>query len=224
MKPLLKVETLVKRYFSGSGINSNSKETVQAVSGVSFELYKGKTLGLVGESGCGKTTVGRMTLRLIEPTEGKIWFDDTEITALNNKELTALRPRMQIIFQDPYSSLNPRFTAERIIGEALSIHKRMDPNSLREKVVDLMEQVGLTSDQLKRYPHEFSGGQRQRIGIARALSLDPDYIVCDEPVSALDVSIQAQVINLLRDLQEKYELSLLFISHDLNIVKHLSQD
>tara|TARA_B100000686_G_scaffold354653_1_gene466157 strand:- start:1687 stop:2652 length:966 start_codon:yes stop_codon:yes gene_type:complete len=222
MKPLLKVESLVKRFATGSGMFSGSKQIVQAVSGVSFELHKGQTLGLVGESGCGKTTVGRMTLRLIEPTEGKIWFDDIELTSLKNRELNALRPRMQIIFQDPYSSLNPKFTIERIIGEALMIHKRLDCNRLKERVVELMEQVGLSPDYLKRYPHEFSGGQRQRIGIARALSLNPEYIVCDEPVSALDVSIQAQIINLLKDLQDKFHLSLLFISHDLNVVKHLS--
>ena len=222
MKPLLKTESLVKHFTSKKGFFSNTSETIQAVNGVSLELYKGQTLGLVGESGCGKTTLGRMTLRLVEPTEGKIWFDETEITALSEKELTALRPRMQIIFQDPYSSLNPRFSAERIIGEALSIHKKISRKSLKERVAELMELVGLSPDYMKRYPHEFSGGQRQRIGIARALSLDPDYIVCDEPVSALDVSIQAQVINLLKDLQEKYDLALLFISHDLNVVSYLS--
>jgi peptide/nickel transport system ATP-binding protein/oligopeptide transport system ATP-binding protein len=196
---------------------------VKAVDDVSFEIHEGEILGLVGESGCGKTTVGRMSLRLMQPTSGNVYFEDVDIFRLNRKELARLRPKLQIIFQDPYSSLNPRFTVEQIIGEALSVHFRINGKALRTKVESLMEKVGLSSMYLNRYPHEFSGGQRQRIGIARALALGPRYIVCDEPVSALDVSIQAQIINLLQTLQQEENLSMLFISHDLNVVKHLSQ-
>lgn len=205
------------------GLLSREVGQVKAVDDVSFDINKGEILGLVGESGCGKTTVGRMTLRLMEPSSGNVYFEGADIFELNRKELVKFRPKMQIIFQDPYSSLNPRFTVERIIGEAIAVHFHINGKQLREEVESLMEKVGLSPMYLNRYPHEFSGGQRQRIGIARALALGPSYIVCDEPVSALDVSIQAQIINLLQSLQEKENLSMLFISHDLNVVKHLSQ-
>ena len=223
MKSLLKVQSL-KKYFSVyGGLLSRVIGHVKAVDDVSFEIKEGEILGMVGESGCGKTTVGRMTLRLLEPTAGKVFFEDTDIFTLKGKEMAMIRRKMQIIFQDPYSSLNPRFTVERIIGEALSVHGIAHGNDLRKKIERLMEKVGLSKRYLNRFPHEFSGGQRQRIGIARALALNPKYIVCDEPVSALDVSIQAQIINLLQSLQKEENLSLMFISHDLNVVKHLSQ-
>ncbi|MBT6718128.1 MAG: ABC transporter ATP-binding protein [Nitrospina sp.] len=223
MKTLLKVQSLKKYFPVYGGLLSRVIGQVKAVDDVSFEIKEGEILGLVGESGCGKTTVGRMTLRLLEPTSGKVFFEDTDILKLKGKELTMIRPKMQIIFQDPYSSLNPRFTVERIIGEAISVHGLAQGNDLQKKIETLLEKVGLSRMYLKRYAHEFSGGQRQRIGIARALALNPKYIVCDEPVSALDVSIQAQIINLLQSLQKEDNLSLMFISHDLNVVKHLSQ-
>jgi len=223
MKKLLTVRSLRKYFPVYGGLLSKVVNQVKAVDDVSFEIHEGEILGLVGESGCGKTTVGRMSLRLMQPTSGNVYFEDVDIFRLNRKELARLRPKMQIIFQDPYSSLNPRFTVEQIIGEALSVHFRINGKALRTKVESLMEKVGLSSMYLNRYPHEFSGGQRQRIGIARALALGPRYIVCDEPVSALDVSIQAQIINLLQTLQQEENLSMLFISHDLNVVKHLSQ-
>jgi peptide/nickel transport system ATP-binding protein/oligopeptide transport system ATP-binding protein len=219
----LTVRSLRKYFPVYGGLLSKVVNQVKAVDDVSFEIHEGEILGLVGESGCGKTTVGRMSLRLMQPTSGNVYFEDVDIFRLNRKELARLRPKLQIIFQDPYSSLNPRFTVEQIIGEALSVHFRINGKALRTKVESLMEKVGLSSMYLNRYPHEFSGGQRQRIGIARALALGPRYIVCDEPVSALDVSIQAQIINLLQTLQQEENLSMLFISHDLNVVKHLSQ-
>ena len=221
--PLLKVNNLVKHFPIKGGIFGRVSEKVHAVDGVSFELAAGETLGVVGESGCGKSTTGRCILRLIEPTSGEVWFDGKNVTALGKTELRAMARDMQIIFQDPYASLNPRMTVGTIIGEALTIHKLT--NSAREyedRIVELLETVGLNADQMRRYPHEFSGGQRQRIGIARALAVTPKLIVCDEAVSALDVSIQAQVINLLEDLQEKFNLTYLFIAHDLSVVEHIS--
>ena len=223
MNKLLTVRSLKKYFPVYGGLFSRVIGQVKAVDDVSFNIHEGEILGLVGESGCGKTTVGRMSLRLTQPTSGVVNFEKANIFKLNKKELGKLRPKMQIIFQDPYSSLNPRFTVEQIIGEALSVHFHIKGKELRARVESLMEKVGLSSMYLNRYAHEFSGGQRQRIGIARALALGPRYIVCDEPVSALDVSIQAQIINLLQTLQQEENLSMLFISHDLNVVKHLSQ-
>ncbi|PIQ98195.1 MAG: oligopeptide ABC transporter ATP-binding protein [Nitrospinae bacterium CG11_big_fil_rev_8_21_14_0_20_56_8] len=222
MKPVLQVRALKKFFPVYGGFLSHVVGQVRAVDEVSFDIFEGETLGLVGESGCGKTTVGRMTIRLIEATSGQALFEGQDLFQLSPQELSAVRPRMQIIFQDPYSSLNPRFTVERIVGEAMLIHNRANRMNLKEKVGEVLEKVGLSSRYMKRYPHEFSGGQRQRIGIARALALDPRYLACDEPVSALDVSIQAQIINLLQALQEETRISMLFISHDLNVVRHLS--
>ncbi|MGN6828436.1 ABC transporter ATP-binding protein [Paucibacter sp. M5-1] len=221
--PLLKVENLVKHFPIKGGLLGREQARVHAVDGVSFELMAGETLGLVGESGCGKSTTGRCILRLIEPSSGRVWFDGREVTALGKSELRALARDMQIIFQDPYASLNPRMTVGAIVGEALTIHKLAKNRADYEgRIVELLETVGLSADHLRRYPHEFSGGQRQRIGIARALAVSPKLIVCDEAVSALDVSIQAQVINLLEDLQAKFNLTYLFIAHDLSVVEHTS--
>jgi oligopeptide transport system ATP-binding protein len=221
--PLLSVRDLVKQFPVRGGILRRVVDQVHAVDGVGFDLGASETLGLVGESGCGKSTTGRCILRLIEPTSGEVTFEGRDVRALDGKELAAIRRDMQIIFQDPFASLNPRMTVGSIIGEALEIHRLAKGRRAREeKVADLLETVGLKPDQMSRFPHEFSGGQRQRIGIARALAVSPKLIICDEPVSALDVSIQAQVINLLEDLQEKFGLSYLFIAHDLSVVEHIS--
>jgi oligopeptide transport system ATP-binding protein len=222
-EPLLRVTDLVKHFPIKSGLLSRATERVHAVDGVSFEIAAGETMGLVGESGCGKSTTGRCILRLIEPTSGEVWFDGKNVTALSGSALRALCRDMQIIFQDPYASLDPRMTVGAIIGEALIIHKlAKNRHEFEERVVELLERVGLSPDHMRRYPHEFSGGQRQRIGIARALAVSPKLIVCDEPVSALDVSIQAQVVNLLEDLQQQFSLTYLFIAHDLSVVEHIS--
>jgi oligopeptide transport system ATP-binding protein len=222
-EPLLRVTDLVKHFPIKSGLLSREAERVHAVDGVSFEIAAGETMGLVGESGCGKSTTGRCILRLIEPTSGEVWFDGKNVTALSGSALRALCRDMQIIFQDPYASLDPRMTVGAIIGEALIIHKlAKNRHEFEARVVELLERVGLGADHMRRYPHEFSGGQRQRIGIARALAVSPKLIVCDEPVSALDVSIQAQVINLLEDLQQQFSLTYLFIAHDLSVVEHIS--
>lgn len=218
-KVLLEAKNLVKEF----PVSGNGKGVVHAVSDVSFQVYEGETLALVGESGCGKSTLGRLLLRLLELTSGQVIFDGTDVGALKGKELREFRRQMQIIFQDPYASLNPRMNVERIISEPLITHKICENKmETRHQVVKLMQEVGIPVEFLRRYPHQFSGGQRQRIGIARALALRPRLIVCDEPVSALDVSIQSQVLNLLRDLQEQYQLTYLFISHDLSVVRHIS--
>ena len=221
-RPLLEVTDLIKHYAVRGGILRRRVGTVHAVDGVSFSLGAGETLGMVGESGCGKSTVARSILRLVEPTSGSIRIKGRDITGLSKAELRPVRRSMQIIFQDPFASLNPRMTAGDIVGEPLGVHGLATGRAQHDRVAELFDQVGLRSDQMQNYPHQFSGGQRQRICIARALSLGPDLIVCDEPVSALDVSIQAQVINLLIDLQRKHNFSYLFIAHDLAVVAHIS--
>ena len=222
-EPLLKVNKLVKHFPITGGVLGRVVDKVHAVDGVSFELDAGQTLGVVGESGCGKSTTGRCILRLIEPTSGEVWFEGKNVTAMGKTELRGMAHDMQIIFQDPYASLNPRMTVGAIVGEALIIHKlTKTEREYQDRIVELLETVGLSADQMRRYPHEFSGGQRQRIGIARALAVSPKLVVCDEAVSALDVSIQAQVINLLEDLQDKFNLTYLFIAHDLSVVEHIS--
>lgn len=216
-KNLIEVEGL-KKYFNVGGGN-----VLKAVNDISFSIAEGETLGLVGESGCGKSTAGRTILRLYEPTGGSVRFNGVDINQLSPKKMKAMRRDMQMIFQDPYASLNPRFTVTDIIGEALDIHGMAGSRAERKKrVEELLDMVGLNPDHATRYPHEFSGGQRQRIGIARALAVNPKFIICDEPISALDVSIQAQVVNLLKDLQERLGLTYLFIAHDLSMVKHIS--
>ncbi|HOG16902.1 MAG TPA: ATP-binding cassette domain-containing protein [Syntrophales bacterium] len=220
--PLLEIRQLKKYFPVKSSFGFGPSEEVKAVDSVELCIQGGETLGVVGESGCGKTTLGRMILRLIEPTSGEIFFKGEDIVRRDKKDLYDLRRKMQIIFQDPYSSLNPRQSAGDIIGEPLIVHNLANKRNLRNQVSGLMEVVGLSPDQYDRYPHEFSGGQRQRIGIARALSLKPEFIVCDEPVSALDVSIKAQVLNLLVALQKEFNLTYMLISHDLGIVKHVS--
>lgn len=219
---VLEVVDLKKHFPIYKGVFNRLVGQVHAVDGVSFAIDAGETLGLVGESGCGKTTVGRTILRLLKPTEGQIRLHGVDITSFGNRELRPYRRQMQIIFQDPFSSLNPRMTAAEIVGELLAVHEEMSSRSRAIRVAELFERVGLQANQMGNYPHEFSGGQRQRIGLARALSLNPQLIICDEPVSALDVSIQAQVINLLLDLQAELGLSYLFIAHDLAVVEHIS--
>jgi oligopeptide/dipeptide ABC transporter ATP-binding protein len=219
--PLVQVKDLTKHFPITSGVLfSREVGRVRAVEHVTFDIYPGETMGLVGESGCGKTTTGRLITRLLEPTSGEVWFDGREITGLRGRSLRPLRREIQIMFQDPYSSLNPRKTVGQIIGAPFQIHKT--PGETSKKVRELMARVGLNPEHYNRYPHEFSGGQRQRIGVARALALRPKLIVCDEPVSALDVSIQAQILNLLQSLQDDFGLTYLFISHDLGVVRHLS--
>jgi oligopeptide/dipeptide ABC transporter ATP-binding protein len=217
-KELIQVRHLVKHFAV-----ENSEDVVRAVDDITFDIFEGETLGLVGESGCGKSTVGRCLLRLYEPTGGDVFFEGKNIVGLSNREMQALRREMQIIFQDPYASLNPRLNIYSIVSEPLKIHGIGNKTERREKVADLLKKVGLDPDYMFRYPHEFSGGQRQRIGIARALALNPKLIIADEPVSALDVSVQAQVVNLLQDLQNEFGLTYLFISHGLAVVEHISR-
>jgi oligopeptide transport system ATP-binding protein len=221
-KPLLSVSHLKKYFPVKAGFFSSEKKAVHAVDDVSFDLFEGEVLGLVGESGSGKSTTGRLILRLIEATEGEVFFNGENVLKAGGKRLRSLRKEMQIIFQDPYSSLNPRMTIGKILEEPFIIHQMGNKAERKEKVLKLLEKIGLHPDAVSRYPHEFSGGQRQRVGIARAISLSPRLIVADEPISSLDVSIQAQIINLLEDLQKEFNLSILFIAHDLNMVRHLS--
>ena len=217
-QPLLRAERLVKHFPVRTGLFGRARGAVQAVDDISFELYPGETLALVGESGCGKSTAGRLLLRLIEPTSGKVWFDGRDLFELPERDVRSLRREMQVIFQDPYGSLNPRMTVGDMLEEPLRLHGLYR----KDRVAELLGLVGLAPHHASRYPHEFSGGQRQRIGIARALAVEPRLIVCDEPVSALDVSIQAQVINLLQDLQRRFGLAYIFIAHDLAVVKHIA--
>lgn len=220
---LLSVQNLVKRFPIKGGILNREVASVRAVADVSFNIKRGETLGLVGESGCGKSTLGRSILRLIEPTAGQVFFKGRDITQVDKTEMRRLRRQMQIIFQDPYASLNPRMNVEQILSEPLDIHQlSTSREDKRKRIFKLMELVGLRRESISRYPHEFSGGQRQRICIARALAVEPEFIVCDEPVSALDVSIQAQIVNLLQDLQKELGLTYLFIAHDLKVVEHIS--
>jgi oligopeptide/dipeptide ABC transporter ATP-binding protein len=220
--PLVSVRNLRKEFPIRKGVLSRQVGAVKAVNDVSFDVARGETLGVVGESGCGKTTTGRTILRLLEPTSGEIMFEGRDVRAMGTSELRRLRREMQIIFQDPVSSLNPRMTVGAIIREGLTIHHLAEGAAADARVRQLLQEVGLRAEYVDRYPHEFSGGQRQRIGIARALSVEPKFIVCDEPVSALDVSVQAQVINLLEDLQREHELTYMFIAHDLSVVEHIA--
>ncbi|MBN2504546.1 MAG: ABC transporter ATP-binding protein [Bacilli bacterium] len=218
--PLLQVVNLKKHFVSGSRLSG--KQVLTAVDGISFEIYRGETFGLVGESGCGKTTAGRTICRLYNPTDGQLIFDNIDITNMSEKELKPIRRRMQMIFQDPYASLNTRMTITDIIAEGIDTHKLLTGIERENRIYELLEVVGLKREHASRYPHEFSGGQRQRIGIARSLAVNPDLIICDEPISALDVSIQAQIVNMLEDLQKEFGLTYLFIAHDLSMVRHIS--
>ncbi len=222
-EPLLHVENLCKEFAADSSVFSKEKKSVKAVDNISFDIYPGETFGLVGESGCGKSTTGRTIMRLTNPTSGKVIFDGKDVATMNKAELKHMRRDMQFIFQDPYASLNPRMTIGEIVSEPLVIHGEMPDKEERLNYVrELLDIVGLNPEHISRYPHEFSGGQRQRVGIARAFALKPKLIICDEPVSALDVSIQAQVLNLLKDLQKQYGTAYLFIAHDLSVVQHIS--
>jgi len=222
-EPLIRVQNLKKHFPITAGVFRRQVGTVKAVDGISFDLLPKETLGLVGESGCGKTTAGRTVLSLYTATEGKVYFGQTEVTALGVNKLRLMRQKMQMIFQDPQDSLNPRMTVGSIISEPLLEHTQASGSQRTERVEELLQAVGLNAKYMNRYPHEFSGGQRQRIGVARALALNPEFIVCDEPIAALDVSIQAQVVNLLEDLQEKLGLTYLFISHDLGMIRHIAR-
>ena len=222
-EPLIRVQNLKKHFPITAGVFRRQVGTVKAVDGISFDLLPKETLGLVGESGCGKTTAGRTVLSLYTATEGKVYFGQTEVTALGINQLRLMRQKMQMIFQDPQDSLNPRMTVGSIISEPLMEHTKASGSQRTERVEELLQAVGLNAKYMNRYPHEFSGGQRQRIGVARALALNPEFIICDEPIAALDVSIQAQVVNLLEDLQEKLGLTYLFISHDLGMIRHIAR-
>jgi oligopeptide transport system ATP-binding protein len=222
--PLVRVDDVWKEFPARSdALLSRARLTVKAVAGVNLEIYRGETLGLVGESGSGKSTLGRLILRLMDPTRGTVWFDGRDLSTLTRSELRALRRDMQLVFQDPYASLNPRMKVRSIVGEGIEIHNLARGREKEERIVQLLEMVGMGAEAMNRYPREFSGGQRQRIGIARALAVNPRFVVLDEPVSALDVSIQAQIINLLQDLQERLNLTYLFIAHDLRVVEHISR-
>ena len=222
-EPLIRVHNLKKHFPITAGVFRRQVGTVKAVDGITFDLLPKETLGLVGESGCGKTTAGRTVLNLYTATEGKVYFRQTEVTALGVNQLRLMRQKMQMIFQDPQDSLNPRMTVGSIISEPLMEHTKASGSQRTERVEELLQAVGLNAKYMNRYPHEFSGGQRQRIGVARALALNPEFIICDEPIAALDVSIQAQVVNLLEDLQEKFGLTYLFISHDLGMIRHIAR-
>ncbi|WP_075619050.1 ABC transporter ATP-binding protein [Paenisporosarcina indica] len=221
-QPILQVSGLKQHFVLKKEVIFQSKQVVKAVDGISFDLFPGETLSIVGESGCGKSTTGRSILRLDEPTEGNVLFKGQSLTKMNKRELRNIRGDIQVIFQDPYASLNPRRTIRQMLEEAMAIQKVLPPNQRESRMLELMKHVGLRPEYLERYPHEFSGGQRQRIGIARALAVNPKIIICDEAVSALDVSIQAQILNLLKKLQKDFDLTFLFISHDLSVVRHIS--